>query len=117
MGEYFVDQYSLLHYAVGVIVYFWGMNLYIWMVLQIAYEYIENTSYGMMLINKYVTMWPGGKNYPDTLTNSIGDIFFGLLGWLTAKLVDHLGTKYEYFRKQFQSLWDLDLPPFKKANS
>jgi hypothetical protein len=35
----------------------------------------------MKIINK-IKLWPGGKEKADTILNSIGDQFYGLLGWL-----------------------------------
>ena len=32
----------------------------------------------------YVTIWPGGKLFPDSLTNQIGDTIGAILGWLSA---------------------------------
>ena len=29
-----------------------------------------------------IKLWPGGKEKADTILNSIGDQFYGLLGWL-----------------------------------
>lgn len=52
-----------------------------WFILHLIFEYLENTVYGMKLINK-ITLWPGGKDYADSVLNSIGDQFYALLGWL-----------------------------------
>jgi hypothetical protein len=85
MGTVFTDKYSLLHFATGVVVYYWGMSLTAWIIIHIIYEYVENTQLGIKIINK-ITLWPGGKDKPDMLINRIGDIFYGLLGWAVANL-------------------------------
>ena len=85
MGTAFTDEYSLLHFATGVIVYYWGMSLTTWIIIHILFEYLENTQLGIKIINK-VTLWPGGKDKPDSLINRIGDIFYGILGWMVANL-------------------------------
>ena len=86
MGTYFTDKFSLLHFAVGIIVYYWNMSFILWFILHMIFEYVENTKYGMNIINKFV-YWPGGKEKPDSLINSLGDQFYALLGWGSAYIV------------------------------
>jgi hypothetical protein len=86
MGLYFTDKFSLLHFAVGIIVYYWNMSFILWFIVHMIFEYIENTKYGMSAINKFV-YWPGGKDHPDSLINSLGDQFYALLGWGSAYIV------------------------------
>lgn len=81
MGRLFTDKFSLLHFATGIIVYYWGMSFTWWFILHALYEYLENTPTGMKYIN-LIKMWPGGKNEKDTIVNSIGDQFYALLGWV-----------------------------------
>ena len=43
----------------------------------------------MKLINTtFSGVWPGGKTHADLIINSIGDLIFGMLGWLIARSVD-----------------------------
>ena len=88
MGTKLFDQYSLLHFASGVVVYFWGFTLLVWIILHTIFEIVENSSGGVYFIDKYITYWPGGKKKPDTLINSIGDILFGIIGFISAKYLD-----------------------------
>ena len=89
MGQKTFDQFSLLHFATGIIAYFWGLPFVWWIILHVLFEYIENTKIGMHFINKYITMWPGGKQHPDTFMNSmIGDNVSAALGWIFASMVD-----------------------------
>ena len=81
MGTYFTDKYSLLHFANGVIAYYWNISFILWFILHLLYEYIENTQQGIKIINK-IKLWPGGKENPDTIINNIGDQFYGMLGWI-----------------------------------
>lgn len=83
----FADRFSLLHFAVGVIAPFWGIDLIYFITGHLIFEYLENTRCGIHLINNYITMWPGGKGSPDSLINIVGDNVFALLGFLVAKLV------------------------------
>jgi len=99
MGKKFIDQYSLLHLAVGIVVYFWGISLKNWIIIHMLFEYIENTTYGMMVINTQLKgFWPGGKNYRDSLTNIISDNIFAIMGWVLAYYIDQMGEKYNLYR-------------------
>ena len=97
MGNKFIDQYSLLHFAVGIVVYFWDISLLSWFVLHTIFELIENTQQGIYFINNYITWWPGGKPRPDSIINSIGDTIFSLLGWVIAYYTDQFGTQWQLY--------------------
>ena len=43
---------------------------------------IENSNIGIMIINKYIKIWSGGKQYSDKFINSFGDTIGAILGWL-----------------------------------
>lgn len=88
MGTKIIDQYSLLHFSVGVILYHWGFTFNTILILHILFEIVENTEYGMYIINNYITMWPGGKEHSDNIINSISDICFTLLGWYISKRIN-----------------------------
>lgn len=84
-----IDQYSILHFASGVVAYFWGMPFIWWMILHIVFEILENTEAGMRFINEYFKLWPGGKGEADTFINSaVGDNLFAALGWIVSKNLD-----------------------------
>lgn len=95
MGKNILDQYSLLHFGVGIVAYFWGIPLYIWIILNILFEYIENTPFGVQFIDNYITIWPGGKKYPDSFINIISDIVFCIIGWLIAYYITKYYNKIE----------------------
>ncbi len=100
MGKYFADQYSLLHFAVGIVFYFWGISLPNLIIIHSLFEIIENTDFGMNIINTYFHgIWPGGKNESDYPINSIGDTCFVIIGWLVAYYIDSYGSKYGYYQK------------------
>jgi hypothetical protein len=86
MGLYFTDQFSLLHFAVGIVVYYWNMSFILWFIVHMIFEYVENTKYGMSIINNFV-YWPGGKDHADSLINNLGDQFYALIGWGSAYIV------------------------------
>lgn len=98
MGKYLLDQYSYLHFASGIIAYFWKLNFKNWLLLHSLFEFIENTTFGMSFINN-LTFWPGGKPNKDTFTNIIGDTISTIIGWVTAYLIDDLGNKFGLYKK------------------
>ena len=67
MGNKLIDQYSYLHFSVGVIFYFWGFTLRNWIIIQILFEILENTNIGIQLINK-TNIWPGGGKIKSDYT-------------------------------------------------
>jgi hypothetical protein len=97
MGYRLIDQYSLLHFAVGIIVYFWGISLPIWFIVHTIFEIVENTQQGIYFINNVITLWPGGKPKADTMINQLGDSIFAILGWILAYYVDEYGKKWHLY--------------------
>jgi hypothetical protein len=93
MGLAAFDQYSLLHFATGVVAYFWGMPFATFFALHVLFEAVENTQWGMYAITRYVKAWPGGKYHADSLVNSVSDQFFASLGWIVSRYAD------EYYRE------------------
>jgi hypothetical protein len=61
-----------------------GLSLQLWILLHLLFEYFENTEYGIYIINTWIKIWPGGKPNRDSTKNSIGDIIFGVIGWVSA---------------------------------
>ena len=96
MGTQFLDQYSLLHFASGVVAYFFGISLPIWIIINIIFEAAENSEPGMALINK-LPFWPGGKLFSDSPINIAGDILSVIVGWLAGYFANYLGDKYGWF--------------------
>lgn len=94
MGARLFDQYSLLHFATGIVAYFWAVPLWMWLLVHVLFELAENTVAGMALINSF-PMWPGGKSRADSTLNIIGDNVAAAAGWLGAAALDlHLGNPY-----------------------
>ena len=82
MGYYFIDKYSLLHFGVGILWNYIGLDLISLIILHTLFELVENTKIGIRFINNYLTIWPGGKEHPDSILNSVSDIIFSVLGWI-----------------------------------
>lgn len=92
MGYRFVDEYTYLHFAVGIVVYFWNISLLNWVILHTIFEFLENTQMGVNIINRYIKFWPGGKPKADTIVNNLGDTFGAVFGWLSAYYLNKLGN-------------------------
>jgi hypothetical protein len=97
MGNILFDQYTYLHFAVGIIVYFWNIPLLNWFVLHTIFEVLENSQMGINFINNYLVFWPGGKPKPDSILNVIGDTYGAIIGWLSAYYLDKIGNKYGWY--------------------
>jgi hypothetical protein len=87
MGKLFTDNFSILHLAVGVIFYFWGISLTNSIIIHVIFEYLENLEF-IMKINNSTGWWPGGKPSSDNFINNVGDTFYFAIGWLIAKYID-----------------------------
>ena len=99
MPGQFMDQYTYLHFAVGVIFYFWGISLKTWVIIHTLYEIIETTDIGIYIINTYFgDIWPGGgKHKSEPIINGVGDTVGGIVGWLSAYYLDRLGHHYNWY--------------------
>ena len=97
MGKQTFDQYTYLHFAVGIISYYWGFKLKDVIIIHTIFELFENTPIGMNIINKYITIWPGGKPKSDSYLNIIGDTIGFIIGWLSAHYLDKIGSSYNWY--------------------
>jgi hypothetical protein len=88
MGYKLYDQYSLLHFATGTIAYFFGINIFWWIILHTVFEILENSSYGVRFIDTKLKFWPGGKKHSDNLQNSLSDLIFAIIGHQIAMRLD-----------------------------
>ena len=93
MGLYAFDQFSLLHFATGIIAYFWGLPAIYTLGFHIVFEWAENTKVGMNLINNYFPLWPGGKPYADSLLNQFTDTVMTMIGWYISQYIDSISTE------------------------
>ena len=84
MGYKLFDKYTYLHFAMGIVAYFWNISLPNWLILHTIFEIVENTQMGMNIINNYIVLWPGGKQNSDSIINIAGDTLGATLGWLSA---------------------------------
>ena len=102
MGFKFIDQYTILHFATGVIAYFWYFKFWTAFSLHFLFEIVENTPMGMRFINQYFPKngpfrWPGDKTEPDSLLNSTGDQLFFVFGYLLSQWIDNVANSRGWF--------------------
>ena len=89
MGKDLVDKYSFLHFSVGSVAYYWGLDLVQLLVAHTVFEVAENSDAGVKFINdKLIRWWPGGKRHQDSFTNVVGDTISVALGWAAARQLD-----------------------------
>lgn len=96
MGTQLFDQFSYLHFATGIIAYFWNIQLKHWIALHTFFEIFENSSIGMRLINQF-TFWPGGKPYSNSISNVMGDTISTIIGWISARYIDSIGSQLSWY--------------------
>ena len=95
MGKNFTDKFSYLHFAVGIISYYWAIDIKFLLLVHTIFELLENSPYGIKFINTQLKgIWPGGKDNSDTVINILGDTVFVALGWLSAHLLQILENKF-----------------------
>lgn len=102
MGYLFLDQYSLLHFAVGVIAYFWNLDFWTAFILHTLFEAFENMPIGIQILNKLfpkdgLFRWPGDKVKADSFINTVGDTLAFILGYLLSKFLDELSNQKGWY--------------------
>jgi hypothetical protein len=102
MGKAWLDEYTPLHVAVGVIAYYWGVSLINLTLLHIVFELLENTEKGMELIRSF-PLWPGGKTHADSVKNQISDTLASALGWIACSQMFQSLKKPEPFKGQMKA--------------
>ena len=101
MGQNIFDQYSYLHFAVGIICYFWNIDFNKALLVHTIFEFSENTTIGIKFINNF-KMWPGGKPKSDSIINMIGDTIFFIIGFMSAMVLDRYGNKMGWYEKHIK---------------
>ena len=87
MGDLLFDNFSILHFTLGIGIYFLGVHWFIWLILNIIFELSENTNQGMKILDN-IQFWLGGKKKRDNHINSSGDIFSAMAGWFLSYSLD-----------------------------
>ena len=85
--ENLLDQYSLFHFAIGIIFYFFGISLPFLLLKYTIFIILENTKNGIKFMNKYMKFWPDKKK--DDVIGSIRNLFLAFFGWYSSKLLNY----------------------------
>lgn len=104
MGFQIADQYSYLHFASGIIAYFWGVPFAWWVVIHVVFELVENSPQAIYIIDNYLKLWPGGKGRSDSFLNIVGDNIAAFAGWYSAYLLDSFGTQMGWYKRHITSV-------------
>lgn len=96
MGKAWLDEYTPLHVAAGVIAYYWGVSLLNLTLLHIIFELVENSEKGMQMIRSF-PLWPGGKTHADSWKNQVSDILASVIGWMFSSYLFKVLQKPEPF--------------------
>ena len=86
MDQYAFDEYSLVHFSIGVLTYQSGFSFLTLAIVYSIFKIFSNVSLGMYVIDTYVTPLLGYKLYPESFKNIGMDLSACLLGWLTGYL-------------------------------
>ena len=84
MGKQLFDRFTLLHIAVGVVMFYWNISFKNTIIFHTIFELLENTDMGVKFISTHIKQWPGGKPYADSPINMLGDTIGVALGWYLA---------------------------------
>ena len=89
MGFALLDEYSLLHFASGIVLYYWNFSLTQTILGHSAFELFENSDGGMRFINDYFyyNQTKLLKTEPDNITNMFGDTMSCIAGYMVAQMV------------------------------
>jgi hypothetical protein len=82
-----LDQYSLLHFAVGVLLFFGRFSFLLATLTHATFSLLYNNDAGYSFIKRYAAWWPGSKR-ADSYYNMLGDNLSFNAGWLVASVCD-----------------------------
>lgn len=84
----FLDQYSLIHMAVGILFYFWKISFFLSTLTQATFMLLNNSEEGSKLFSRYAPQYPYTAKKHDSWINMVGDNMSFNFGWLLASAVD-----------------------------
>ena len=94
------DNYTYLHFAAGIIAYYWGFTLLEWTVFHLFLDIFERTDFGKKVLHFFIRIWPGrDDNLLESYYNVFGDSASAVLGWLSAYLLDIMLQKIGLYQK------------------
>ena len=95
-----VDRYTYLHFAAGIIAYYWGFTLIEWISVHIILDIFQRTELGKKVTKFILRIWPESPDLSsESYLNILGDSTFTVLGWCSAYLLDKLLQKVGLYEK------------------
>ena len=82
MDQYAFDEYSIVHFAIGVLTFQAGFSFVTLAIVYAIFKIFSNMSLGMYVIDTYVTPLLGYKLFPESFKNIGSDLGMCFLGWL-----------------------------------
>jgi hypothetical protein len=82
MDQYAFDEYSIVHFAIGVLTFQAGFSFVTLAILYAIFKIFSNMSLGMYVIDKYFTPFIGYKLYPESFKNIGTDLALCFIGWI-----------------------------------
>ena len=83
-----MDKYSLFHFSIGVIFYFFGIRLPFLILKYTIFAILKNTKNGIIFMDKYMKYWPDRKT--NDIIGSLINIVIAFIGWYSSKLLNEL---------------------------
>jgi len=87
-----ITIWTFAHFILGMIAWLIGLHVWLWFVLASGWEVLEVSSIGLFYLNKlgnFFVQITGIKWWDDynkdSISNSVCDILFGVLGWWVAE--------------------------------
>jgi len=87
MDQYAFDEYSVVHFAIGLLTFQAGFSFLTLAIVYAIFKVFSNVSLGMYVIDTYVTPLLGYKLFPESFKNIGSDLGMCFLGWLVGFLV------------------------------
>ena len=81
MDQNAFDEYSIIHFSIGLLAYQSGFSFITLVIFYSIFKIFGNTSFGINIIDKYVSPIFGYKLFPESYKNIISDLGICLFGW------------------------------------
>ena len=87
MDQYAFDEYSVVHFAIGLLTFQAGFSFLTLAIVYAIFKIFINVSVGMYVVDTYITPLLGYKLFPESFKNIGSDLGMCFLGWLVGFLV------------------------------
>jgi hypothetical protein len=87
MDQYAFDEFSMAHFAFGILSFQTGVSFVSLAILYTIFKVIGNISIGKYVIDSYLTPVLGYKLYSESFKNIVADLSMCFLGWFAGFLL------------------------------